>query len=44
MSLSDTTDTTDPSTERFDLPIIVEQSDIDVLGHVNNTVYLHWVQ
>ena len=41
MSLSDTTD---PSTERFDLPIIVEQSDIDVLGHVNNTVYLHWVQ
>ena len=37
-------DTIDPSTERFDLPIIVEQSDIDVLGHVNNTVYLHWVQ
>ena len=44
MSLSDTTDTTDPSTERFDLSITVEQSDIDVLGHVNNTVYLHWVQ
>lgn len=37
-------DTTDPSTDRFELPIIVEQSDIDVLGHVNNTIYLHWVQ
>ncbi|MFZ4620532.1 MAG: acyl-CoA thioesterase [Bacteroidota bacterium] len=34
----------DPSTERYDLPLTVEQSDIDQLGHVNNTVYLRWVQ
>jgi acyl-CoA thioester hydrolase len=37
-------DTIDPSTERFDLPITVDQNDIDVLGHVNNTIYLRWVQ
>jgi acyl-CoA thioester hydrolase len=30
--------------EHFDLPITVEPSDIDVLGHVNNVVYLRWVQ
>lgn len=36
--------TIDPSTERFDLPITIEESDIDQLGHVNNTVYLRWVQ
>ena len=35
---------TDPSTERFTLPITVEASDIDELGHVNNVVYLRWVQ
>jgi acyl-CoA thioester hydrolase len=34
----------DPSTERFVLPITVEASDIDELGHVNNVVYLRWVQ
>ncbi len=36
--------TNDPSTERYELPLTVEQSDIDQLGHVNNTVYLRWVQ
>lgn len=30
--------------EHFDLPITVEPSDIDALGHVNNVVYLRWVQ
>src|SRR5579872_2930599 len=30
--------------ERFELPIRVEDSDIDALGHVNNIVYLRWVQ
>ncbi len=28
----------------FELPIRVLQSDIDELGHVNNVVYLRWVQ
>ncbi len=30
--------------ERFELALRVEPSDIDVLGHVNNVVYLRWVQ
>jgi len=30
--------------EHFDLPITVGQSDIDALGHVNNVVYVRWVQ
>jgi acyl-CoA thioester hydrolase len=30
--------------ERFELPITVEAQDIDELGHVNNVVYLRWVQ
>jgi acyl-CoA thioester hydrolase len=34
----------DPSTERYELPIGVETTDIDELGHVNNVVYLRWVQ
>jgi acyl-CoA thioester hydrolase len=34
----------DPSTERFELAIPVEAPDIDELGHVNNVVYLRWVQ
>ena len=34
----------DPSTERYELSISVEPTDIDVLGHVNNVVYLRWVQ
>jgi acyl-CoA thioester hydrolase len=28
----------------FLLPIIVQSSDIDALGHVNNVVYLRWMQ
>jgi acyl-CoA thioester hydrolase len=34
----------DPSTERFELTIPVRPEDIDELGHVNNVVYLRWVQ
>jgi acyl-CoA thioester hydrolase len=30
--------------ERFDLAIEVRAEDIDELGHVNNVVYLRWVQ
>jgi acyl-CoA thioester hydrolase len=30
--------------ESFELPIQVQQADIDALGHVNNVVYLRWVQ
>ena len=30
--------------ERFELPITVTPADIDRLGHVNNTVYVRWVQ
>lgn len=28
----------------FELPILVQPSDIDALGHVNNVVYLRWMQ
>lgn len=28
----------------YEVEIDVEESDIDLLGHVNNTVYLRWVQ
>lgn len=35
---------TEPSSERFELPITVEPADIDELGHVNNVVYVRWVQ
>ena len=28
----------------FEIPIAVEPADIDGLGHVNNVVYLRWVQ
>jgi acyl-CoA thioester hydrolase len=28
----------------FEMPIRVEPADIDALGHVNNIVYLRWVQ
>ena len=34
----------DPATERFEIPITVLPADIDELGHVNNVVYLRWVQ
>jgi acyl-CoA thioester hydrolase len=30
--------------ERFELRIAVDPADIDQLGHVNNVVYLRWVQ
>ena len=30
--------------ERFDLDIVIDAGDIDALGHVNNVVYLRWVQ
>ena len=30
--------------EVFELPIAIAPSDIDELGHVNNVVYLRWVQ
>jgi acyl-CoA thioester hydrolase len=30
--------------ERFELPIHIQPSDIDELGHVNNVVFLRWVQ
>jgi acyl-CoA thioester hydrolase len=32
------------SVEPFELPIRVQAADIDTLGHVNNVVYLRWVQ
>ena len=28
----------------YDMPIKVQASDIDMMGHVNNTIYLRWVQ
>ena len=31
-------------TDPFELPLTVVPDDIDVLGHVNNVVYLRWVQ
>lgn len=34
----------DPSTEHFEVTIPVEAPDIDEHGHVNNVVYLRWVQ
>ena len=33
-----------PSQERFELAISVAQADIDEHGHVNNVVYVRWVQ
>jgi acyl-CoA thioester hydrolase len=30
--------------ERYEIPIQVRPDDIDELGHVNNVVYLRWVQ
>jgi acyl-CoA thioester hydrolase len=32
------------SGEAFELAIVVEAGDIDQLGHVNNVIYLRWVQ
>lgn len=33
-----------PPSDAFRLNITVEPEDIDVLGHVNNVIYLRWVQ
>jgi acyl-CoA thioester hydrolase len=33
-----------PAAEPFELPIPIEPSDIDELGHVNNVTYVRWVQ
>jgi acyl-CoA thioester hydrolase len=33
-----------PSAQPFELVIAVEPADIDQLGHVNNVIYLRWVQ
>ena len=32
------------ASEAFEIPIHVQPADIDELGHVNNIVYLRWVQ
>jgi acyl-CoA thioester hydrolase len=34
----------DPSTERFEQTISVSPQDIDLFDHVNNVVYVRWVQ
>jgi acyl-CoA thioester hydrolase len=34
----------DPSTERFEQAIVILPEDIDFFDHVNNVVYLRWVQ
>jgi acyl-CoA thioester hydrolase len=36
--------TFDPSTERFEQAITILPQDIDLFDHVNNVVYLRWVQ
>lgn len=33
-----------PSTETYEITIEISEADIDQLNHVNNTVYLRWVQ
>lgn len=32
------------SSERFEIPVAIGPADIDRLGHVNNVVYVRWVQ
>lgn len=32
------------NTDKFSLTIQVQENDIDELGHVNNVVYLRWIQ
>lgn len=39
-----TTNAGTPSTDRFELPLSITPADIDELGHVNNVVYVRWVQ
>lgn len=33
-----------PPTQAFELPMPINAADIDVHGHVNNVVYVRWVQ
>ena len=33
-----------PAVERYEIEVTIEPGDIDQLGHVNNVVYLRWVQ
>jgi len=33
-----------PSEEKYEQPIIISEEDIDFFDHVNNVVYLRWVQ
>ena len=33
-----------PEAPAFEMAIAVEPADIDELGHVNNVVYVRWVQ
>ncbi len=33
-----------PPSDRFEMPLEITPADIDELGHVNNVVYLRWVQ
>lgn len=35
---------TDPAHEAYEMEISIKPSDIDLIGHVNNIVYLQWVQ
>jgi len=42
--VSATADDAPVGVPRLELPLVVEAGDIDALGHVNNTVYLRWVQ
>ena len=35
---------TDPAHEAYEMEISIKPSDIDLMGHVNNIVYLQWVQ
>lgn len=32
------------ATDRYDLPIEVKSDDIDIFDHVNNVVYVRWIQ
>ncbi len=42
--VADTPVETDPARLPFELEIEIQPDDIDEMGHVNNTVYLRWVQ
>jgi acyl-CoA thioester hydrolase len=33
-----------PNNKTFSLPIVVSKNNIDELGHVNNVVYVQWIQ